>query len=188
MLYAAVSASAVSTPVATPSKDPQRVQIMRTPDGRITVKGLMPGQQLVQFPDGKLQVLTTTQVAATATSTPKPTPINTPIKQQIIKPAVPTSTPGKLAQLKPLNSPVQQVQQQQHQVQQIQQQQQPQQQTVIGQAILSPKTQLIKQQGAQVLQKIAQAGVTVSTGHQIVQQQVAVGANQIISTQGGQQV
>lgn len=35
---------------------------MRTPDGRLTVKGLMPGQQLIQTSDGKLQVVTTTQI------------------------------------------------------------------------------------------------------------------------------
>lgn len=35
---------------------------MRTPDGRITVKGLLPGQQLVQYPDGKLHVLTSAQL------------------------------------------------------------------------------------------------------------------------------
>lgn len=54
---------------------------MRTPDGRFTVKGLMPGQQLVQMPDGKLQVLSTTVSSATPTATSssvKPTVAATP--------------------------------------------------------------------------------------------------------------
>ncbi|KAL1494312.1 hypothetical protein ABEB36_009929 [Hypothenemus hampei] len=159
-----------STPTATPSKDPQRVQIMRTPDGKITVKGLMPGQQLVQFPDGKLQVLTTQMVTTTPATTPsKPPTTNTtpakPLQQQIVKTVMSTSTPvgTKLAQIKAtVNSP-----------------------TVMGQtAIITPKTpQIIKQQSGgqqQVLQKLP--------GTQVVQQQMVVGTNQVIATQGGQQV
>lgn len=176
LLYAVSTPAPISTttPISTPAKDPQRVQIMRAPDGRLTVKGLMPGQQLVQFPDGKLQVLTTTQVATTPT---KPTTPSVPAKQQIIKPAVSASTPaGKLAQLKPIGS-----------VQKVLQPQQ--QQAVLGQAIITPKTQLIKPPTGQVLQKIAQSGTSVVTsGQQVVQQQVVVGTNQVISTQGGQQV
>lgn len=64
---------------------------MRTPDGRITVKGLLPGQQLVQYPDGKLHVLTSAQlqtgltpVKAPATPTPV---VKTPVKQ------IPQQTP-----------------------------------------------------------------------------------------------
>ncbi|XP_066157343.1 nucleosome-remodeling factor subunit NURF301 isoform X1 [Euwallacea fornicatus] len=166
-----------TAPISTPTKDPQRVQIMRTPDGRITVKGLMPGQQLVQFPDGKLQVLTSTQVNVTTAVTtpvasPKPALTSTPLKQQpVIKPAVTPSAPaGKLTQLKPINSLPQKVQAQP--------------QAVVGQTVLNAKNHLIKPQGAQVLQKVAQAG----SGHQQVVQQVVVGANQVISTQGGQQV
>ncbi|KAK7791905.1 hypothetical protein R5R35_005426 [Gryllus longicercus] len=40
----------------------QRVQILKGPDGKIQVRGLLPGQQLVQMPDGKLHVLNTAQV------------------------------------------------------------------------------------------------------------------------------
>ncbi|XP_055689203.1 nucleosome-remodeling factor subunit NURF301 isoform X2 [Lutzomyia longipalpis] len=35
----------------------QKVQIIRTPDGKVCVKGLQPGQQLYQLPDGKIQVI-----------------------------------------------------------------------------------------------------------------------------------
>ncbi|EEB14731.1 fetal alzheimer antigen, falz, putative [Pediculus humanus corporis] len=37
---------------------PQRVQIIRGNDGKIQVRGLVPGQQLIQMADGKLHVLT----------------------------------------------------------------------------------------------------------------------------------
>lgn len=44
--------------VATPQKEgPQKVQIIRAPDGKITVRGLLAGQQLIQMPDGKLHVV-----------------------------------------------------------------------------------------------------------------------------------
>uniref|UniRef100_A0A182IRL5 Nucleosome-remodeling factor subunit NURF301 n=1 Tax=Anopheles atroparvus TaxID=41427 RepID=A0A182IRL5_ANOAO len=43
---------------ATPKPDgPQKVQIIRGPDGKVSVRGLNPGQQLIQTPDGKLHVL-----------------------------------------------------------------------------------------------------------------------------------
>ena len=34
----------------------QKVQIVRSSEGKIQVRGLFPGQQLVQMPDGKLQI------------------------------------------------------------------------------------------------------------------------------------
>ncbi|XP_059054430.1 nucleosome-remodeling factor subunit NURF301 [Achroia grisella] len=47
-----------SKPTATPQKEgPQKVQIIRAPDGKITVRGLLAGQQLIQMPDGKLHVV-----------------------------------------------------------------------------------------------------------------------------------
>ncbi|CAL7947538.1 unnamed protein product [Xylocopa violacea] len=47
----------------------QKVQILRGPDGKLQVRGLMPGQQLVQMPDGKLHVLNTGQAITTLTQT-----------------------------------------------------------------------------------------------------------------------
>ncbi|KAJ2952773.1 hypothetical protein O0L34_g7133 [Tuta absoluta] len=48
-----------ATPKTTPAKPdgPQKVQIIRAPDGKITVRGLLAGQQLIQMPDGKLHVV-----------------------------------------------------------------------------------------------------------------------------------
>lgn len=45
----------VSTPI---TQQPQRVHIIRGNDGKIQVRGLVPGQQLIQMADGKLHVLT----------------------------------------------------------------------------------------------------------------------------------
>ncbi|KAG6449469.1 hypothetical protein O3G_MSEX006106 [Manduca sexta] len=45
-------------PIGTPAKEgPQKVQIIRAPDGKITVRGLLAGQQLIQMADGKLHVV-----------------------------------------------------------------------------------------------------------------------------------
>ena len=54
--------AATPTMVATPppasavAPQQQKVQIVRSSDGKIQVRGLLPGQQLVQMPDGKLQI------------------------------------------------------------------------------------------------------------------------------------
>lgn len=52
----------------TPASTPHKVQIIRGPDGKVSVRGLNPGQQLVQMPDGKLHVLTTTTSNAVTSS------------------------------------------------------------------------------------------------------------------------
>ncbi|XP_022221729.2 nucleosome-remodeling factor subunit NURF301 isoform X3 [Drosophila obscura] len=54
---------------------PHKVQIIRGPDGKVSVRGLNPGQQLVQMPDGKLHVLTTSSNSATQGSKGKVLPI-----------------------------------------------------------------------------------------------------------------
>merc|ERR1719347_1856549 len=45
----------------------QKVQIVKSADGKIQVRGLLPGQQLVQMPDGKLQIFSSQQ---TSTASP----------------------------------------------------------------------------------------------------------------------
>eukprot|EP00094_Tigriopus_californicus_P011143 TCALIF_10753-PA protein Name:"Similar to E(bx) Nucleosome-remodeling factor subunit NURF301 (Drosophila melanogaster)" AED:0.03 eAED:0.03 QI:0/0.85/0.75/0.87/1/1/8/257/2554 len=45
-----------SSPLSSMGPAQQKVQIVRAGDGKIQVKGLLPGQQLVQMPDGKLQI------------------------------------------------------------------------------------------------------------------------------------
>ncbi|CAG9783721.1 unnamed protein product [Diatraea saccharalis] len=54
----AVESPATNKVTATPQKEgPQKVQIIRAPDGKITVRGLLAGQQLLQMPDGKLHIV-----------------------------------------------------------------------------------------------------------------------------------
>merc|ERR1719312_1201600 len=44
----------------------QKVQIVKSADGKIQVRGLLPGQQLVQMPDGKLQIFSSQAASSTA--------------------------------------------------------------------------------------------------------------------------
>lgn len=56
----------VTMPQPQPKPEAQKVQIIRGPDGKVSVRGLNPGQQLIQMPDGKLHVLTSNQGASSA--------------------------------------------------------------------------------------------------------------------------
>ncbi|CAG9862131.1 unnamed protein product [Phyllotreta striolata] len=168
-----------TTPAAlaaqTTKDTPQRVQIMRTPDGRITVKGLLPGQQLVQYPDGKLQVLTTSQLQSSGLTTAKaPTTPTTPapaVAKAVVKQAVQTTVGTKTVVqggAKPLqiNS-------------QAAKPAQPQQQIILKQ---TPT-------GQQVVQKVTQGNVVLAQSGPVLQQQVLLSTNQVItSNQNGQQV
>ncbi|XP_050741914.1 nucleosome-remodeling factor subunit NURF301 isoform X2 [Drosophila biarmipes] len=81
---AASTVASTSSTQPTPSTPtPHKVQIIRGPDGKVSVRGLNPGQQLVQMPDGKLHVLTTTTSSNAAAQGNK---IKVPIK--------PASTPS----------------------------------------------------------------------------------------------
>ncbi|KAJ8968859.1 hypothetical protein NQ317_016782 [Molorchus minor] len=120
-------------------------------DGRITVKGLLPGQQLVQYPDGKLQVLTTAQLQSSGLTTTK-TPISNIQPKALFKQAVTTPTGKAVVQSNQLK-----------------------------QAMGQPQT-------TPLVQKVAQGNVVVGTTGQILQQQVVLGGNQVITTQGGQQI
>ncbi|KAB0795122.1 hypothetical protein PPYR_11961 [Photinus pyralis] len=157
-----VPTSTTTTTLKTAAETPQRVQIMRSPDGRLTVKGLMPGQQIVQMPDGKLQVLTTTQIHP-ATTAPKTPPVTS--TKAIIKTA--NNPTGKLVLQSGQLKTVQQIQPQ------------------------SPtKTQqiIVKQQGAPLVQKAATPNSVVVSGGQVLQHQVVVGGQQVITTSGQQQI
>lgn len=54
---------------SSPQIQQHKVQIIRGPDGKVSVRGLNPGQQLIQMPDGKLHVLTSTGSASAGPST-----------------------------------------------------------------------------------------------------------------------
>ncbi|KAK7079315.1 hypothetical protein SK128_021119 [Halocaridina rubra] len=60
--------NASTTPSATtPTRTVgQQIQIVRLPDGQLTVRGLQEGQQLVQRPDGKFQLINRSQIATTS--------------------------------------------------------------------------------------------------------------------------
>lgn len=55
-----------STPKTPGETSTQKVQIIRGSDGKVSVRGLNPGQQLIQMPDGKLHVLTSTSTGQKA--------------------------------------------------------------------------------------------------------------------------
>ena len=84
---APVQPAPVIAPMAAPpsaaNQPQQKVQIVRSSDGKIQVRGLLPGQQLVQMPDGKLQIFTNPN-ASPVTSAPGSA-------------AKPVVTPGTLA-------------------------------------------------------------------------------------------
>ncbi|KAK9882651.1 hypothetical protein WA026_022517 [Henosepilachna vigintioctopunctata] len=140
---------------------PQKVQIMRTPDGKITVKGLLPGQQLIQFPDGKLQVISggvvQQQVGKTAVGSPA-------VVKQVIKPNLSTPIGKVMVQGNQVKLPVQQS------------------------PIKTTQQVIVKQQvsPAQVAQKV-QNQVVVS-GSQVIQQQVVLSGNQVITSPVAQPV
>ncbi|XP_036150042.1 nucleosome-remodeling factor subunit NURF301 isoform X2 [Monomorium pharaonis] len=97
----------------------QRVQILRGPDGKLQVRGLLPGQQLVQMPDGKLHVLNVSQTAgttiaqgaqtnSTTTTTPQAKTVTTVSTKTVTESTTATkSSPNAKATV---NSTVQQVQ------------------------------------------------------------------------------
>lgn len=96
----------VNQPVVVPAAkpEPQKVQVIRGPDGKISVRGLVPGQQLIQTADGKLHVVntnTTNQAAKPATPAATSTTPNQQPKSAVIaskpnivaKPVVKTINP-----------------------------------------------------------------------------------------------
>ncbi|XP_073840777.1 nucleosome-remodeling factor subunit NURF301 E(bx) [Musca autumnalis] len=103
-----------STSSSQPSPQQHKVQIIRGPDGKVSVRGLSPGQQLIQMPDGKLHVLTTTSASSSTATTSgqnilskklpikAPAPViaqtaNTPmVKQVTVKQLSKTSASGGL--------------------------------------------------------------------------------------------
>ncbi len=56
------SAPVTSAAMSSPGSQ-QRIQIIRSSNGKLQIYGLLPGQQLVQTPDGKLQIFTPQSVA-----------------------------------------------------------------------------------------------------------------------------
>lgn len=89
----------VNQPVSLAKPEPQKVQVIRGPDGKISVRGLVPGQQLIQTADGKLHVVNTNTTNKTTS-----TPGTTPILNEQTKSAVIASKPNVVP--KSINKPV----------------------------------------------------------------------------------
>lgn len=75
----------VTAPAPVKPQD-QKVQIIRGADGKLSVKGLVAGQQLIQMPDGKIHIVNTTQQGSAGVKTVVAgrTLGTTPTGQQII--------------------------------------------------------------------------------------------------------
>ncbi|XP_072944153.1 nucleosome-remodeling factor subunit NURF301 [Epargyreus clarus] len=142
-----------STPKSTPQKDgPQKVQIIRAPDGKITVRGLLAGQQLIQMPDGKLHIVMAGQqgvsgqlVAASSNKTASNTDASA--TENSDKVAIPSKTSAEESKPSPttrvMSQPAQQA-------------------TASGnrQVVVQPAQQVVVQQGQQLVpqQVVVQAG------------------------------
>ena len=77
-----IQGTASPVQVQTPTSPQQRVQILKQPDGKIQVKGLMPGQQLIQMPDGKLHVVNTASQPSQQTLANRLTVVNSGLVQK----------------------------------------------------------------------------------------------------------
>ncbi|KAL1380068.1 hypothetical protein pipiens_014471, partial [Culex pipiens pipiens] len=139
---------------------PQKVQIIRGPDGKVSVRGLNPGQQLIQTADGKLHVLSAAPGSSPAASKQA---IATKTGQKIITKMAAAGTSAT-----PISSPV--VQQQQ-QVQPIQQNTT----TVVSSPIAAATTTTTTSVAQQILNKSPNLVVRNQAGQpvkQIIQKQV----------------
>ncbi|XP_014482955.1 PREDICTED: nucleosome-remodeling factor subunit NURF301 isoform X2 [Dinoponera quadriceps] len=180
----------------------QRVQILRGPDGKLQVRGLLPSQQLVQMPDGKLHVLNVnphggthlTQCITTNSTTPTTT-LQAKTVASTPKTVSSENTPTKTSPVKATTNSTQQAQTPQ-QVQVVQAVQR-----VKGAAVaLAPgtptnqatKNAIVVANPGQTAQMISTGGQVIS-GNQIVVtnanlvQQLATGKAQL-TTIGGHQV
>ncbi|XP_062542948.1 LOW QUALITY PROTEIN: nucleosome-remodeling factor subunit NURF301-like [Armigeres subalbatus] len=176
-------AQQAATPPAKPD-GPQKVQIIRGPDGKVSVRGLNPGQQLIQTADGKLHVLSAAPGANPASKQTIAAKVGQKIITKVAAGASPvasgsaasssnvapstaaasvTVTPPAITQPQP-----QQIQVQQQQVQV--QQQQPQQQQAAPVVVSSPAmvTQQVVNKSPSIVVR-NQAGQPIK---QIIQKQV----------------
>lgn len=94
------------------SQHPQRVQIIRGNDGKIQVRGLVPGQQLIQMADGKLHVLTgqiTPQAQPSSAAGNQATLVQTPTNSKVARTEGTPQTANSPAQIIVKNAQGQQV-------------------------------------------------------------------------------
>ncbi|KAK9296382.1 hypothetical protein QLX08_009595 [Tetragonisca angustula] len=176
----------------------QRVQIIRGPDGKLQVRGLMPGQQLVQMPDGKLHVLNNSQITTPAQTGGTTTQAKTAITSTTAKVATTANCTTKNSPSKTVTNTTQQVQS----AQQLQTQSQQAVQRSSGTTVTiattptqPTKNAIVVANTGQIVQsaQVISSGGQVISGNQIVvtnanlAQQLATGKAQL-TTIGGHQV
>ena len=74
----------------------QKVQIVRSADGKIQVRGLLPGQQLVQMPDGRLQIFSAPSSSTVVNTTTTPATV-APGPSRVVIQSPQTQTPIGMA-------------------------------------------------------------------------------------------
>ncbi|XP_058836423.1 nucleosome-remodeling factor subunit NURF301 [Topomyia yanbarensis] len=174
---------------------PQKVQIIRGPDGKVSVRGLNPGQQLIQTADGKLHVLSAAPGSSPAASKQA---IAAKVGQKIItKVAAGNASPASTATASVTTSTTQSQPQQQQQIStQVKLQQQQQQQTTstvvsspaVTQQILNKSPGIVvRNQAGQPIKQIIQKQVVqkVQATSTTPQQQAATQQKIIINNQQG---
>ncbi|KAF3427886.1 hypothetical protein E2986_08829 [Frieseomelitta varia] len=176
----------------------QRVQIIRGPDGKLQVRGLMPGQQLVQMPDGKLHVLNNSQITTPAQTGGTTTQAKTAITSTTAKVATTANCTTKNSPSKTVTNTTQQVQstqQLQTQSQQAIQRSSGTTATIATTPTQPTKNAIVVANTGQIVQsaQVISSGGQVISGNQIVvtnanlAQQLATGKAQL-TTIGGHQV
>ena len=102
----APGAAASSAPVQ------QKVQIVKSADGKIQVRGLLPGQQLVQMPDGRLQIFSNQPVTSGSGAVSPVKTVESPaVPQQQVQQSPLSAASPQQPQLKLFPAQQQQVQQ-----------------------------------------------------------------------------
>ncbi|XP_013407675.1 nucleosome-remodeling factor subunit BPTF [Lingula anatina] len=90
---------------------PQQVQIIQGPQGVLTVRGLLPGQQIIRLPDGRLQLITVSTAGGTPQAsqqqqqqqqTPSSAASSTTQVLQLATPATPATPVRTQLQLRPI--------------------------------------------------------------------------------------
>merc|ERR1719410_2127450 len=105
------------TPTVTPGASPatpvqQKVQIVKSADGKIQVRGLLPGQQLVQMPDGRLQIFSNQPVTSGSGAVSPVKTVESPaVPQQQVQQSPLSAASPQQPQLKLFPAQQQQVQQ-----------------------------------------------------------------------------
>ena len=97
---------------ASPAPVQQKVQIVKSADGKIQVRGLLPGQQLVQMPDGRLQIFSNQPVTSGSGAVSPVKTVESPaVPQQQVQQSPLSAASPQQPQLKLFPAQQQQVQQ-----------------------------------------------------------------------------